>query len=898
MRKLSVLLFVVALITAHIAVGYDNIILHPKFAREAAAVYNLTGNRELTSKQVNWIVSGSIKEDAAPRYFNHFYEYRTGMGYLLGLPASEWSQLQDIALGDFSEGAILESYKKGNEQLAYIGVGHQVHLIEDMAVPAHTRNDPHNPDPYENWCQKNNPALVSSSIVKIDNLRNSIIELAKFTGNNFYSEDALDGTIKFDKKIVENGIEYAIKNNYKLAALTDVTNGYLMSLDESVHQDYINQLAPKAIGYSAGVIDYFQRKFTAIDEERKSENKVVAFFKSLINFLPDSNSDTAIAWGDAVNVLDIKEQLALNDSLREQVMNDAVLRNDINNSLLASDPTRDIANAKVVNAVRENVQKTKVLGEKITSKIGASSTGEKLSTNITTPETIFEVGGVGEGDVTKPKTTFKIINPANAQELIDLEAPSVIPRFPFTFSSGGSSNNQPANTEPIVIPEPIIYPVTTFVSNPPLLGSSSMAFFVFGSDQASSSYQYRLDAASSSDEWQVTSDTRLATSVGDGVHSIEVRANYKGVSDETPIEYSWTVDTTAPTSTIQPLAPYHNQPTYNLNWDRSDLASDNAYFDIEYAINDKDWLPYLAGTTSTSSVFAQSVQAGDYVHFRIRACDELQNCEAWPSVEQVSTRVGPIAPSPVTLTSDALTQNSAKIDWQAPVDGHLSAEAKYDLRYQKKLGVCNLSATWEMASSASNLPAVATISGEVVTVTITDLEPGTTYCTALRTYNGFNWSTTSDTLEFRTDCVVPTNIIPSYSVKQGVANNVYGPAGVTEPVLLVTFFQKGMGYRTLVGSTCTWDGPVFTLSSNSAYGSVEYEYSTSTLKFTGRFRFCGNGYSGNFFSWPDANGFCEDRPTWWGNGRWMMESKLTGQSKISVIENKTGGAATEWLTLR
>jgi len=49
----------------------------------------------------------------------------------------------------------LYEYAKGNRQQAFISLGHVLHLLEDMSVPAHTREDAHPPlinsDVYEDY---------------------------------------------------------------------------------------------------------------------------------------------------------------------------------------------------------------------------------------------------------------------------------------------------------------------------------------------------------------------------------------------------------------------------------------------------------------------------------------------------------------------------------------------------------------------------------------------------------------------------------------------------------------------------------------------------------------------------------------------------------------------------
>ncbi|MBU2416696.1 hypothetical protein KKA89_01745, partial [Patescibacteria group bacterium] len=138
--KVSVIILGLLLFTV-VVFGYDHLITHPKLTNGAITIYNNQTSNKLTNQQQNWIVEGSIAEDTDPRYLNHYYDPTTGQGLNGGISAKQWAQVQGSISGDYSEKAILENYKQGNYKRAYQGVGHILHLIQDMSVPAHTRND-------------------------------------------------------------------------------------------------------------------------------------------------------------------------------------------------------------------------------------------------------------------------------------------------------------------------------------------------------------------------------------------------------------------------------------------------------------------------------------------------------------------------------------------------------------------------------------------------------------------------------------------------------------------------------------------------------------------------------------------------------------------------------------
>jgi len=227
------------------------------------------------------------------------------------------------------------------------GLGHQMHLIEDITQPDHVRNDSHIVDSLlernlygsyylEAWASKNptvinslaaNPVLPSVSfdtshdgLVPITQLidtdqydgsspSTSLSQgLAEYTNANFFGDDTIfaaerysagdehyfsypkrsstdldayiSGTKLPETIIDEDGNEYT---NTWISKVADgetidhfITSSYLTDLtyaifgegslyystfyrDEKCHEDYATQLIPKAVGYSAGLLNYFFR---------------------------------------------------------------------------------------------------------------------------------------------------------------------------------------------------------------------------------------------------------------------------------------------------------------------------------------------------------------------------------------------------------------------------------------------------------------------------------------------------------------------------------------------------------------------------------------------------------------------------------------------------------------
>ncbi|MFO0794246.1 MAG: hypothetical protein U0586_09275 [Candidatus Brocadiaceae bacterium] len=335
-----------------------------------------------------WLREGAILEDSGnyweavvnyARYNNHFHDplkawssagltdlvpfstesaiiWAQDGNYQSSFPEGDWSwkkvrEYYHIALtGRNLSGTEVALAKEDRDVYfakTFRGLGHQMHLIEDIAQPDHVRNDSHIVDSLlernlygsyylETWASKNptvinslaaNPVLPSVSfdtshngLVPITQLidadqydgsspSTSLLQgLAEYTNADFFSDDTIfaaerysagdehyfpypkrsstdldayiSGTKPPETIIDEDGNEYTNTWISKVADgetidhfiapsyLTDLTyyifgEGSLyystFYRDEKCHEDYATQLIPKAVGYSAGLLNYFFR---------------------------------------------------------------------------------------------------------------------------------------------------------------------------------------------------------------------------------------------------------------------------------------------------------------------------------------------------------------------------------------------------------------------------------------------------------------------------------------------------------------------------------------------------------------------------------------------------------------------------------------------------------------
>jgi len=256
--------------------SYNNTLTHPKLTQAVVKFYNQQSSKKLTQQQINWIIQGSIKEDEpVMRCVNHFYDpiHHSGLSdgkykYAPTMAAPQWansSVAQSIAGygGDYSWQTAIYNYQQGNYEKAFVSLGHVLHLLEDMAVPAHTRNDAHEEgDPYEKWAEDNDNKIKINITQAVwhqcDSSRQCLKQLAQYTNSNFFSKDTtskLNYLYPFGKMKIESDGYARIDN--RIVAFYDRESGKLIIDKPKVHQSYWDHLAPMAVGYGAGLIELF-----------------------------------------------------------------------------------------------------------------------------------------------------------------------------------------------------------------------------------------------------------------------------------------------------------------------------------------------------------------------------------------------------------------------------------------------------------------------------------------------------------------------------------------------------------------------------------------------------------------------------------------------------------------
>ena len=489
--------------------AYDDKTAHPAITDEIVDFYNLHFDKKITAEEKEWLIQGSILEDTEPRYINHFYDpiYQQGWigehggGWLSkdlmqkfsdvflssenGVSTLDWVHNQELQekykryQGNRTwEKALYEYVKNKDEKEAFSDLGYILHLLEDMSVPEHTRNDTHpNDSPYENYTTRftrdnfqiaNNLQKQNFQPKKFNSLDEYFEHLANYSNNYFFSKDTVnDG--KYDKpKIVKEDNDWGYgrdKNNqefilvgvetkrikegdeYKTKKVYSIKNVEEYNL---ILKTYWVRLSREAVLAGAGVIDLF------FQEAEKAEKD-----SSLLK--PSSESSSAIfsIYGEITKAINfttsVVKKIKKTASGILDKMTDLWNKYTIGQSATVIQSVSDIPiSTETAEAIPPS--------EELPPRAPQTSFSETISTTSITPTT----------EMTEPVST----GPAKELDNSNKEKKSTS----HGGGGGGGSNETPApEPEPPVVP-PIIPPtpdttapvITVLGSNPEVVIKNSV----------------------------------------------------------------------------------------------------------------------------------------------------------------------------------------------------------------------------------------------------------------------------------------------------------------------------------------------------------------------------------------------------------------------------------------
>ncbi|MCX7616137.1 MAG: lamin tail domain-containing protein [Patescibacteria group bacterium] len=316
---------------------------HTYLTKEIVNFYNQNNpQNKIDEELIPFLIDGSRKEDEPPRWLNHFYDPIHNRGlFIKGIeyPSSKiWAQSESLqnsptykitatiasiltAIQQKKISALstesafiwkkaLKQWIQGNKEEAMFTLGHILHLVEDLSVPDHARNDHHlRGSPYEEYALgkeiTKRPQL--NKIPSFEKLETYFDKLAKYSNENFFSKDAIGIQTSYQKPqseitSEESGEIFILMYDkdggwYRIAlyksppnrfgyAITNKNNLSLVDKNKKIMNDYWSLLSVKAVEYGAGVIDLF---FKEVEKNKNNpeftqkEKGVLAYIYEIAN---------------------------------------------------------------------------------------------------------------------------------------------------------------------------------------------------------------------------------------------------------------------------------------------------------------------------------------------------------------------------------------------------------------------------------------------------------------------------------------------------------------------------------------------------------------------------------------------------------------------------------------
>lgn len=661
--------------------AYNDVSTHPKLTQKTALFFNQNYGQKLSQEEILWLGEGAKNEDTPPRWINHFYDPQTGLGWTSermgnlspeivklfssmalspenAVSSPKWAQNQDLQekyamyQGNRTFQKAVFDYANGDKKEAFKSLGHILHLIQDMTVPAHTRQDTHlqaagDPgEPYESW------AHDYAGFSHLDNLPKSgfgcsdlddcFLKTAKYSNENFFSEDTIND-LKYKKivpgrkEIIGNYEKYykqdKIGMSYLFLIKDTFENVYILNKPE-IHSSYWSLLSKQAVYSGAEVIRIF---FDQTEKAQKDKSilqppppsSIFSLLGTGIYAAGNKNKAVVSLYGEAAKIKDalsgIKDSVSAGFSqIGNALSNTFSGAKSLFSSIFSSgnsQPVLVVLNSPLapVPTLAQTPIPTPSLVPKIVSTPKPSPVilpQNKTVAAIPLASPFADSGRGAESGVTEefPQTQPPVVEETNPSKAL---IPSPTPASGGGYSSGsGSGTGGSAEDEEITIPE------TEIILGPNDVSTSSAAFFYFKASDEISVFECQIDGATSTPCVSPATYNGLA----EGPHIFKVWAFNGAGLDETPAEQSWNINF-APEIKLEISGYEMTKIDFAVQWTSS--STDAAYFDIEFKIGSAgEWRSWLLNTTENSKPFQASFDDTIY-HFRARAVDSAGIASEW-----------------------------------------------------------------------------------------------------------------------------------------------------------------------------------------------------------------------------------------------------------------------------
>ena len=661
MKGRAFLLLLLFLILLQPALAYDQHSTHPSLTYEMAQLFNaknLDLNYYLLPNEIKWLKQGAIEEDEPARWINHFYDpvHNTGWtgkhlgdlsqeaGYKLGgdiaprrsLAAIDWVTNQEYQAaygrqyGNQTWQKAIRSYLDGDKKAAFFALGHVLHLVEDVTVPDHVRDDSHpgiegDPgSPYEVFAKRETDKgelrtaeeLLKNNkdFKKLSTVNQAIKDLAIYVNRNFFSEDTISSLefqepnlliLKEESRLI-NGFKknFLVQNGKYLSVYKDSGHNRIYSTNDInfVLPSYRDHLFPEAVLTGASVINLF---FQEVEKYKQNPD-------ALEPIVPDSNVSLLVAFQQFPKRAVIKACGAISEALCKKT----------HNTLAAAAS----AIATTVHTVIVSVKNKFNTGTGSVAQ-NTDDQSEKVSRTpqviMSSPELIKTVRANPPAQntrVNKPRTKT-VVSPQSAILGIKINTPLVDENQYAAISAPQVFHSLPAQAVYGGGAQGTLAPLASFVQGSAIQNSTPFIALP-------------VPAAETNPAPSSTVDTPVPTA------PVTIPTTTTTPATSTvPVEE--VVDIFAPSVPVLTITNQSGASSTNImvRIESQDAVSGVASFDLQVSTNTFNWLDLITSTTPTHPYPAQAGNAnleynftgtrGQSYYFKARATDLAGNISQW-----------------------------------------------------------------------------------------------------------------------------------------------------------------------------------------------------------------------------------------------------------------------------
>ena len=208
-------------------------------------------------------------------------------------------------------------------------------------------------------------------------------------------------------------------------------------------------------------------------------------------------------------------------------------------------------------------------------------------------------------------------NPAQATLTLAPPADANTRKYRLNFDAVDNDATQPLTGSATIEVRVQGAPETQLLTQPSALTTSTNADFTFAAADPSYTFECRIDFGA----WTACTSPKSYTGLSDGPRTFQVRANDGTRVDPTPASFTWTVDTTPPTTTfVTKPAASTTSTTANFTWTSDETGN------VTYECS----LDGAAFTACTTPKALTGLSDGSHT-LKVRATDTLGHVEVTPA---------------------------------------------------------------------------------------------------------------------------------------------------------------------------------------------------------------------------------------------------------------------------